>query len=105
MKKAFDAPGCSFEACSAAEAWCRDRDIAIGSMERGNPRGLAVGPYAIAKWTNLRPHERATLDGTMTGNMRSGPVIIELKGDESDYPVIESEDELDERDTANWRQL
>ena len=105
MKIVFDTPGCDFEACREAQEWCKERDIAVGSMERGRPRGLLRGNYAIAKWHNLRPHERSTLNGTMTGNMRSGPVTIELNGEESDYLVIEPEDDLDERDTANWRQL
>jgi len=90
MKLIFDNPGCNFEACREAEAWCENHDIAYGAMERDQPRGLMVGGYVIAKWSNLRPHERATLDGKMTGNMLSGPVVIELKGEPAGYPFIES---------------
>lgn len=98
MKKVFDATG-PFEAERAAEEWRKERDIAVGSMERNQPRGLAFGPYVISKWSNLRPHERNSLDGTMTGDMRHGPVTIELVGNEEDYPIVEYEDW--ERDAAN----
>ncbi|MFY2845596.1 hypothetical protein ACOTJF_28310 [Achromobacter ruhlandii] len=91
MRKEFNTMGGNFEACREAEQWCRDRDIAVGRMEHAQPRGLAVGNYAIAKWSNLRPHERSTLDGRMTGDMRHGPVVVELNGDEADYPVIPEE--------------
>lgn len=91
MKKVFDTLGGNFEACREAEQWCRERDISVGAMERTQPRGLAVGPYVIAKWSNLRPHERASLDGRMTGDMRHGPVVVELKGEEAEYPVIPEE--------------
>lgn len=86
MKKVFEATEL-FEACRAAENWCMERDISVGRMERGQPRGLLVGPYAIAKWRNLNGPERRELDGAMTGDMRHGPVMIELKGDETDYPT------------------
>lgn len=89
MKLVFDNPGCNFEACREAEAWCENHNISVGSMERQQPRGLMAGSYVIAKWNNLRPHERATLDGRMTGDMRSGPVVIELKGEAEDYPFVE----------------
>lgn len=93
MKKVFDIPGCNFEACRAAEEWCAERGISVGTMQRNEPRGLALGQYRIAKWTNLRPHEIEDLDGRMTGNMRSGPVVIELALDEDDYPVIDQYDD------------
>ncbi|MGS1115968.1 hypothetical protein [Castellaniella sp. UC4442_H9] len=88
----FDAPGCNFEACWEAEAWCEERGISVGSMERDQPRGLQHEDCIIAKWHNLRPHERAELDGTMTGDMRSGPVTIELKGAAKDYPILDEKD-------------
>ncbi|SDR52677.1 hypothetical protein [Paraburkholderia tuberum] len=90
MKIVFDQI-VQFEACRAAEAWCGDRGIAVGRMERGQPRGLLRGPYDIAKWHNLSGPERRELDGTMTGDMRHGPVVIELKGEEADYPLISEE--------------
>lgn len=81
----FDTPGCNFEACREAEEWCQERGISVGMMERGQPRGLLHEDCAIAKWHNLRPHERAGLDGLMTGDMRAGPVAIELRGSLEDY--------------------
>jgi hypothetical protein len=93
MKKVFDILGGNFEACREAEEWCRERGIAVGRMERDQPRGLLVGDYDIAKWHNLSGPERRELDGTMTGDMRHGPVVIELKGVESDYPIVERDDE------------
>lgn len=84
----FDTPGCSFEACQAAETWCRERGISVGMMERDQPRGLLHEDCVIAKWHNLHPHERAGLDGLMTGDMRAGPVTVELWGAPEDYPFI-----------------
>ena len=88
MKKIFDTLGGNFEACREAEEWCEERGISVGAMERGQPRGLLRGQFHIAKWHNLSGPERRELDGTMTGDMRHGPVTIELQGGEEDYPLI-----------------
>ncbi|WP_205999552.1 hypothetical protein [Paraburkholderia sp. Ac-20342] len=90
MKLTFDQTP-SFEACRAAEAWCDARGIAVGAVQQGAPRGLLVGYYQIAKWRNLNDAERRELAGTMTGDMRHGPVAIELKGDAGDYPLLTPE--------------
>jgi hypothetical protein len=87
MKKVFDILGGNFEACRQAEEWCDERGIAVGVKQSGQPRGLLLGAYRIAKWRNLRPHEQAELHGTMTGDMRHGPVTITLNGEEDDYPA------------------
>lgn len=42
----------------------------------------------VGKWSNLSGPERRQAHGTMAGDMRHGPVTIELKGDEEDFPVI-----------------
>ena len=68
-----------FEACHKAEAWCAERGISVGRMQRGAPRGLMRGDCDIQKWRNLRGFERGQLDGVMTGNMRSGPVLVTVK--------------------------
>lgn len=68
----------TFAAVSAAEAWCRENGISVGSMQRGSPRGLMRGDCAISKWRNLSKSDRKMLDGTMTGDMRNGPVVIEI---------------------------
>jgi hypothetical protein len=80
IKVVFEQKG-DFQAVAAAEDWCRERGISVGSMERGNPRGLLRGDFAIAKWRNLSVQERIDLDGAMTGDMRNGPVIIRIKGE------------------------
>lgn len=77
MQELFNQPG-EFEAMRAAEAWCAERGISVGRMERGKPRGLLYGDFDIAKWHNMRKHEIEALDGRMTGDMRHGPVIVEV---------------------------
>lgn len=91
MKKVFDST-LPFEACRNAEEWCEDRGISVGQMERTQPRGLSADPCYISKWSQLYGPERRSLHGKMTGDMRHGPVTIELKGDEADYPVIPEEE-------------
>jgi len=88
MKKVFDTIGGNFEACREAEQWCDERGIAVGQMERNQPRGLMHEDCWLAKWSNLSGPVRRQLDGTMTGDMRHGPVTVELKGNEEDYEVI-----------------
>lgn len=88
MKKVFDTIGGNFEACREAEEWCSERGISVGAMEREKPRALLNEPCCIGKWSKLSGPERRQMDGTMTGDMRHGPVTIELKGNEEDYPVI-----------------
>ena len=78
MEITFNQTG-DFEAVRAAEEWCAKQGISSGQMQRGEPRGLVRGNVRIAKWRNLTNKERASLDGTMTGDMRNGPVHISLK--------------------------
>jgi hypothetical protein len=91
MKKVFDIIGGDFEACREAEEWCEERGISVGAPERTQPRGLTREWCALGKWSNLSGPERRSLDGKMTGDMRHGPVTIELKGDEDDYPIVSTE--------------
>jgi len=70
-----------FQAMHSAQDWCKERGISVGHMERGSPRGLLRGDFDIAKWRNLSPSERYALDGRMTGDMRNGPVVINIKGE------------------------
>lgn len=64
----------------AAEAWCAANGISVGQSSATGPTGLLFGEYDwIAKWRNLTPQERADLHGTMSGDFREGPVVIELK--------------------------
>jgi hypothetical protein len=66
----------TFAAVGAAEDWCATYGLSVGSMERGMPRGIMFGKYTISKWRNLNRSERESLHGTMTGDMRNGPVIV-----------------------------
>lgn len=78
-KVVFEQTG-DFVAAHAAEQWCKERGISVGSMERENPRGLLRGDFSIPKWRNLSPSQRYSLDGRMTGDMRNGPVTIVING-------------------------
>lgn len=79
MRIEFEKPG-TFEAMHAAEAWCAANGLSVGQSCATGPTGLLFGKYDwIAKWRNLTPQERADLHGTMSGDFREGPVIIELK--------------------------
>lgn len=75
----FDQAG-DFNAVAAAEAWCAARGLSVGRMERGQPRGLLFGDFDIQKWHNLSAVERRALSGRMTGDMRNGPVVVEVRG-------------------------
>ena len=67
-----------FQAMYAAEAWCAENGVSVGSTQRGDPRGLLYGDFMIAKWRNLDAAERAELHGQMTGDMRNGPVQVSI---------------------------
>lgn len=67
-----------FEALYAAQAWCAERGISVGSGQNGSPRGLLYGEFSIAKWRNLNQQERAELHGLMTGDARNGPVQVSI---------------------------
>lgn len=78
MKIVFDQRG-TFEAMRAAEQWCRDNGISCGSSQVMAPRGLLRGDFCISKWRNMSKAEIAALDGTMSGDMREGPVTITMR--------------------------
>lgn len=78
MTKTFNQVG-DFEAVHAAEEWCRKNGISVGSTQAGSPIGLLYGDYLISKWRNLNDKAREALDGTMTGDIRNGPVTINIK--------------------------
>lgn len=81
MRIHFNQAG-TFKAMRAAEAWCHENGISVGQSSATGPRGLLFGKYDwIAKWRNLSVRERNELHGTMTGDMRNGPVVIVLKQD------------------------
>lgn len=79
MRIEFNQAG-TFQAMYAAEAWCRENGISVGQSCATGPTGLLFGRYDwIAKWRNLTARERKDLHGTMSGDMRDGPVVIVLK--------------------------
>lgn len=78
VKIVFEQAG-DFLAMYAAEDWCRLNGVSYGSAERGSPRGLLRGDFNISKWRNLSLQDRADLHGRMTGDMRNGPVMIEMQ--------------------------
>jgi len=65
-------------AVQAAEQWCKKHGISVGTMQGEAPRGLKRGKYNIAKWRNLSKSDIKLLDGTITGEMRNGPVYIAI---------------------------
>ncbi len=69
--------GDEFDPVHEAEAWCAERGISVGTMQRGSPRGLYIGDAVISKWRNLSKAERNAMDGVMTGG-RGGPVVVKL---------------------------
>lgn len=77
--------GDDFEACRAATDLLKAAGFSIGSMERGKPRGILFGDFAIAKWRNLSHVEVRQLHGLMevppSGRFRTGPVYVTLTND------------------------
>lgn len=81
MRIQFNQAG-TFQAMHAAEAWCRENGLSVGQSCATGPTGLLFGQYDwIAKWRNLTARERKALHGTMSGDMRDGPVVIVLRDD------------------------
>ena len=82
MRVEFNQTG-TFQAMYAAEAWCRENGLSVGQSCATGPTGLLFGRYDwIAKWRNLTASERQDLHGTMSGDMRDGPVVINLKDED-----------------------
>jgi hypothetical protein len=78
MQLVFDQKG-TFEAMYAAQKWCQDNWVSYGSSCVSGPVGLLRGDYCISKWRNMTPKERAELDGTMSGDLRNGPVTVTMR--------------------------
>ena len=68
----------TFAALREAEQWCDDNGYSVGDLQRGAPRGILKGEYAISKWRNLDANDIAALDGQMVGDFRDGPVVVEI---------------------------
>lgn len=68
-----------FEANDKAEAWCEAHGLSVGRMQGAEQRGILLGNFDIQKWRNLNHGERMALHGVMSGDMRRGPVHVDLK--------------------------
>lgn len=65
---------------NAAHAWCESRGVSYGSTDRTRTIALIARPdVLVAKWHNLTSKERATVDGTITGDAREGPLSLRIK--------------------------
>lgn len=78
MEKVFEQTD-DFEAMRAAKKWCAENNISCGRLQGDDPIGLKRGDWTIEKWRNLSDADKDFLDGTMQGDMRYGPVTVELK--------------------------
>lgn len=78
FEKTFNQEG-TFQAWYAAQDWLNTNGYSYGSSCRGQPVGVLRGDFLIAKWKNLTPKERNSLDGQVNGDFREGPVTINLK--------------------------
>lgn len=76
----FNQPG-TFNAMHAAEQWCREHGVSYGPSDRSGTQGLLVSDFAIAKWRNLTPKERAECHGTIPATAakgREGPLVLRI---------------------------
>lgn len=77
LRLTFSDPG-DFVAESRAVAQLEDWGFSVGHLQAHAPRGILFGLYDIQKWRNLNVAERQALHGVMTGDMRRGPVVVEI---------------------------
>jgi hypothetical protein len=98
IRKVFEQKG-DFKAMWAAEQWCKENGITVGLSCGPDPRGLMYGTgFLIMKWSNLSNSDEKKLHGRMTGDMRNGPVTIEIR--EKAAADEQAEREHQERKTA-----
>jgi len=76
-KIVFDDKG-TFRAFWSAESWCLIHGYSVGSMCGKNPIGIMKGSHCIQKWRNLSQADKDMLHGKITGDMRNGPVTVEI---------------------------
>jgi hypothetical protein len=80
FRRTFDGlKGVDFSAYNEAVEFLRQRGFSVGETCRGKPCGVMYGrDWDIAKWCNLTGDEQAQLHGTVTGEMRYGPVRVAI---------------------------
>ena len=67
-----------------AEKHVKEMGYDYGSMDYPNPIGVVKGDYYTHsldlphKWHNMTAKQRKSLDGTITGDFRNGPVILTI---------------------------
>lgn len=78
FKKVFDQAG-TFQALDACRRWLDENGYSYGSSSAMHPIPVLKGDWCIAKWRNLTKAEIKALDGSVTGEIREGPVTLYLK--------------------------
>ena len=80
MKKIFEQTG-TFEAYDAAKTWLKENGYSYGPSCGFEPVAIMKGEYCIAKWRNLTKTERAQSHGTIRGDLRNGPIIVNVNNE------------------------
>jgi hypothetical protein len=78
FEKKFEQKG-TWAAYDVARQWLKESGYSYGSSSVDGPVGILKGDFCISKWRNMTPKERSQLDGTLSGELREGPVVIRLK--------------------------
>jgi hypothetical protein len=78
FKKVFSETG-AFKALYAAQRWLAENGYSYGPTCVMHPAPILKGDYVIAKWRNLTKKEIKALDGWLDGDLREGPVTVQLK--------------------------
>jgi len=76
-KKIFENKG-TFEALHAAEKWLTDHDYSYGPTQVCAPQAIFRGDCYVSKWRNLSAKDKTEMVGTITGECREGPIIVNL---------------------------
>jgi hypothetical protein len=86
----FDQVG-TFAANDEAKRQLEAHGFSVGPSQRGAPRAVMYGDYAISKWRNLNPDERRETHATLTGDGREGPLTFRLLPAATDEAVEAAE--------------
>ena len=68
-----------FESYNKAKAWLKAHGYSIGPYQTGAPCGILYGAWMVPEWGKMSPKDVAALDGTMRGDLRTGPVYVHIK--------------------------
>lgn len=68
-----------FAATMKAQDYLIARGFSYGPLTPDEPRGILWGrPRIVAKWRCMSDAHRAFLDGQITGDPKSGPIVITI---------------------------